>query len=86
MGLENLARFLEPYAAHATLFMVGSDLLVPNNQPAVRAVAAAGHVAVSNRDLLGFLLTPGGLLYSGLLGTFAVALLLPVFSLSKPGH
>jgi hypothetical protein len=43
MGLENLARFLEPYAAHATLFMVGSDLLVPENQPSVRAVAAAGH-------------------------------------------
>ena len=43
MGLENFAGFLEPYAAHATLFMVGSDLLVTNNQPAVRAVAAAGH-------------------------------------------
>jgi peptidoglycan-N-acetylglucosamine deacetylase len=43
MGLENLSRFLEPYGVNATLFMVGSDLLVPANQPAVRAMAAAGH-------------------------------------------
>jgi hypothetical protein len=43
MGLENFSRFLEPYGVNATLFMVGSDLLVPGNQPAVRAMAAAGH-------------------------------------------
>ncbi|HXD75017.1 MAG TPA: polysaccharide deacetylase family protein [Vicinamibacterales bacterium] len=43
MGLENLSRFLEPYGVSATLFMVGSDLLVPQNQDAARAVAAAGH-------------------------------------------
>jgi hypothetical protein len=43
MGLENFSRFLEPYGVNATLFMVGSDLLVPANQPAVRAMAAAGH-------------------------------------------
>jgi peptidoglycan-N-acetylglucosamine deacetylase len=43
MGLENFSRFLEPYRVNATLFMVGADLLVPGNQPSVRAVAAAGH-------------------------------------------
>ncbi len=43
MGLENFSKFLEPYGVNATLFMVGSDLLVPANQPAVRAMAAAGH-------------------------------------------
>jgi glycerophosphoryl diester phosphodiesterase len=36
----------------------------------------AGHVAVSNQDLLAFLLTPPGLLCAALLGTVAVALLL----------
>jgi glycerophosphoryl diester phosphodiesterase len=49
--------------------------------PAVAAVLAAvlsrsGHVAVSNQDILEFLLTPPGLLYAALLGTATVALLL----------
>ena len=43
MGLENLSRFFEPYGVTATLFMVGADLLVPQNQDAAKAVAAAGH-------------------------------------------
>jgi glycerophosphoryl diester phosphodiesterase len=40
------------------------------------ALAGAGHVAVSNRDILDFLLTPAGLVYAALFGTIAVALLL----------
>jgi glycerophosphoryl diester phosphodiesterase len=49
--------------------------------PAVALVLAvilsrAGHVAVSNRDILTFLLTPLGLLYAALLTTVAAALLL----------
>lgn len=43
MGLENLARFLEPYGVAATLFVVGTDLLVPDNHDVVRAMMAAGH-------------------------------------------
>jgi len=43
MGLETFSRFLEPYGIQATLFMVGSDLLVPENQDSARAMAAAGH-------------------------------------------
>lgn len=43
MGLENLSTFLEPYGIKATLFMVGSDLLVPQNHDVVRAMAAGGH-------------------------------------------
>ncbi len=43
MGLENLSKFLEPYGVKATLFMVGSDLLVPGNHDAARAMAADGH-------------------------------------------
>jgi glycerophosphoryl diester phosphodiesterase len=52
-------------------------LLVPAVALALAAVlAGAGHVAVSNRDVLDFLLTPSGLLYATLLGTVAVASLL----------
>ena len=43
MGLENFSRFLEPYGVNSTLFMVGEDLLVPDNHGTVRAMAAAGH-------------------------------------------
>lgn len=43
IGLENFARFLEPYGVHATLFMVGDDFLQPQNEAPIRAVAAAGH-------------------------------------------
>jgi glycerophosphoryl diester phosphodiesterase len=52
-------------------------LFVPAVASALAAVLShAGHVAVSNRDILDFLLTPLGLLYAVLLGTTAVALLL----------
>jgi glycerophosphoryl diester phosphodiesterase len=49
--------------------------------PAIAAIlaavlAGAGHVAVSNTDILDFLLTPSGLLYAALLGTLWVAILL----------
>ena len=40
------------------------------------ALAAAGHIAVSNRDILEFLLTPAGLVYGALFGVLALALLL----------
>src|SRR5262249_41907903 len=40
------------------------------------ALSRAGHVAVSNRDVLDFLLSPFGLLYAILFGSVAVALLL----------
>jgi hypothetical protein len=43
MGLEAFSRFLEPYGIKATLFMVGSDFLVPENHDAIRAVAGDGH-------------------------------------------
>jgi glycerophosphoryl diester phosphodiesterase len=39
-------------------------------------LAGAGHVAVSNWDILDFLLSPLGLLYAALFGTIAAALLL----------
>jgi glycerophosphoryl diester phosphodiesterase len=49
--------------------------------PAVAVVLAGiltrtGHIAVSNQDILDFLLTPLGLLYAAIFGTVAVALLL----------
>jgi glycerophosphoryl diester phosphodiesterase len=40
------------------------------------ALTAAGHIAVSNRDILDFFLTPAGLFYGALFGVIAVALLL----------
>ena len=43
IGLENFARFLEPYHAKATLFMVGHDFLQPQNIDPIRMIAAAGH-------------------------------------------
>src|SRR5262245_4275799 len=39
-------------------------------------LSRAGHIAVSNHDILDFLLTPLGLVYSAILSTVAVALLL----------
>jgi glycerophosphoryl diester phosphodiesterase len=39
-------------------------------------LVGSGHIAVSNRDILDFLLTPSGLLYAALFSTTAVALLL----------
>jgi len=43
IGLENFARFLEPYGARATLFMVGHDFLQPQNHAPIRAMHEAGH-------------------------------------------
>src|SRR5436190_9435149 len=43
IGLENFARFLEPFRVKATLFMVGRDLEQPRNADAARAMAAAGY-------------------------------------------
>ena len=52
-------------------------LIVPAIALVLAAVlAGAGHIAVSNRDILDFLLTPAGLLYAALFGTSAVAMLL----------
>jgi glycerophosphoryl diester phosphodiesterase len=39
-------------------------------------LAGAGHIAVSNFDILDFFLTPAGLFYAALFGTLALALLL----------
>lgn len=62
MGLETFDRFLEPYRARATLFMVGNDFQYPENQEPIRAMAAAGH-EIANHTLThaqGFrLLSPG---------------------------
>jgi glycerophosphoryl diester phosphodiesterase len=52
-------------------------LLVPAGAVAVAVILSrAGHVAVSNHDILDFLLTPLGLLYAALFGAASVALLL----------
>jgi glycerophosphoryl diester phosphodiesterase len=52
-------------------------LFVPAVALVLAAVlAGAGHIAVSNQDILDFLLSPFGLLYAALFGTVAVALLL----------
>ncbi|WP_420129559.1 polysaccharide deacetylase family protein [Longimicrobium sp.] len=48
MGLENFSRFLEPYGARATLFMVGHDFLHEPSHDAIRAVAAQGHEIASH--------------------------------------
>jgi glycerophosphoryl diester phosphodiesterase len=57
--------------------LVEAWLLVPAAAVVLAAVLSrAGHVAVSNWDVLDFLLTPSGLLYAGLFSTVAVALLL----------
>jgi glycerophosphoryl diester phosphodiesterase len=60
------------------LFKLGQVwLFVPAVALVLAAVlAGAGHSAVSNRDILDFLLTPAGLLYAALFGTLAAALLL----------
>jgi glycerophosphoryl diester phosphodiesterase len=57
--------------------LVEAWLLVPAAALVLAIILSrAGHVAVSNRDILTFLLTPLGLLYAALLTTVAVALLL----------
>jgi hypothetical protein len=50
MGLENFARFLEPYQAPATLFMVGNDFRHAQNHAAIGAMLRAGH-EVANHTL-----------------------------------
>jgi glycerophosphoryl diester phosphodiesterase len=57
--------------------LVQGWLLVPAVAVVLAAIMSqAGHVAVSNLDILDFLLTPAGLLYAALLGMLTVALLL----------
>ncbi len=43
IGLEGFDKFLKPYGAKATLFMVGNDFQYEENQGAIRAMAEAGH-------------------------------------------
>jgi peptidoglycan-N-acetylglucosamine deacetylase len=43
MGLEAFVRFLEPYRARATCFMVGTDFDVQRNHDPIRALARGGH-------------------------------------------
>lgn len=60
IGLENFSRFLEPYGAKATLFMVGHDFLQPQNHEPIRAMAAGGH-EIANHSMThaqGFRLLP----------------------------
>jgi glycerophosphoryl diester phosphodiesterase len=57
--------------------LVEAWLLVPIVTVVLAAILSqAGHVAVSNQDILDFLRTPSGLLYAALFCTVAVALLL----------
>jgi glycerophosphoryl diester phosphodiesterase len=57
--------------------LVEAWLLVPAVALGLAVIMSrAGHVAVSNHDLLHFLLTPLGLLYAALVGTAAMAALL----------
>src|SRR6516162_4251893 len=67
-----------PLVVFGILFkLFESWLLVPATAGVLSAVLSrAGHVAVSNRDILDFLLTPWGLRYAALLRTSAVALFL----------
>jgi glycerophosphoryl diester phosphodiesterase len=52
-------------------------LLVPATAWVLAVVLArAGHIAVSNHDILAFFLTPAGVIYVALCSTFSVALLL----------
>jgi glycerophosphoryl diester phosphodiesterase len=57
--------------------LVEAWLFVPAGAAFLSAVLSrAGHIAVSNRDVLDFLLSPPGLFYAALFSTAAVALLL----------
>jgi glycerophosphoryl diester phosphodiesterase len=68
-------RRLFVFAVVFTLFEAW--LLVPAIAVGLSAVLSrAGHVGVSNRDVVDYLLTPPGLLYAALMSTTAVALLL----------
>lgn len=48
MGLETFARFLEPYQAKTTLFLVGKDLEYFENVAPIKAMVAAGHEAANH--------------------------------------
>jgi glycerophosphoryl diester phosphodiesterase len=57
--------------------LVEAWLLVPAVALVLAAILSrAGHIALSNQDILDFLLTPSGLLYAAFFSTIAVALLL----------
>ena len=43
MGLEQFARFLEPFGIRATLFMVGVDFEPSAHRTVIQALASAGH-------------------------------------------
>jgi peptidoglycan/xylan/chitin deacetylase (PgdA/CDA1 family) len=43
IGLENWARFLEPFGVRSTLFMVGRDFEPAENRAIIRALAESGH-------------------------------------------
>ena len=43
IGLEEFARFLEPFGIASTLFMVGVDFEPPVHHTVIRTLAAAGH-------------------------------------------
>jgi glycerophosphoryl diester phosphodiesterase len=64
--------------AYDVLFkLLEAWLIVPAGAIVLATVLSqAGHIAVSNRDVLDFLLSPSGLLYAALFSMVAVALLL----------
>jgi len=65
------------YIYELSFKLIEAWLLVPAVAVFLAAIlAGSGHVAVSNQDILAFLLTPLGLLYAALFGVVAVALLL----------
>src|SRR5262245_48664405 len=86
LGLFSLARsaWRDFLAARRALFvfeilfkLLETWLFVPVVAVALAVIlAGAGRVAVSNRDILDFVLSPLGLLYAALLGTVAAALYL----------
>jgi glycerophosphoryl diester phosphodiesterase len=66
------------YLYELSFKLIEAWLLVPAVAVVLAAIlAASGHVAVSNQDILAFLLTPLGLLYAAIFGFVAVAL--PLF-------
>ena len=42
-GLETIFGFLEPYHTNTTMFMVGQDMALPQNQEVIRTTADLGH-------------------------------------------
>jgi glycerophosphoryl diester phosphodiesterase len=75
---RDFGRARRPLILFDVLFKLGEAwLLAPAVAVLLSAVLArAGHVALSNRDVFDFLLSPMGLLYGTLFGAVAVALLL----------